>query len=48
MESGLREATRILQNVDEIAFVQFDERDVVRHGLVSKIVNAYAKEKETK
>jgi len=47
-ESGLKDATRILQNVDEIAFVEFDERDVVRHGLVSKIVNAYAKDKETK
>jgi phosphate starvation-inducible PhoH-like protein len=48
MESGLKEAERILQNVDEIAFVRFDERDVVRHGLVSKIVNAYAKDKECK
>ena len=48
MESGLREAARILKDVKEIAFVTFDERDVVRHGLVSKIVNAYAKEKENK
>lgn len=47
-ESGLLDAQRILKNVDEIAFVEFDERDVVRHGLVSKIVNAYAKDKETK
>ena len=47
-ESGLKDAERILQNVDEIAFVEFDERDVVRHGLVSKIVNAYAKDKESK
>ena len=48
MESGLKDAARILANVDDIAFVQFDERDVVRHGLVSKIVNAYAKDKEKK
>ena len=48
MESGLKDAERILKNVPEIAFVTFDERDVVRHGLVSKIVNAYAKDKETK
>lgn len=47
-ESGLKEAARILQNVGEIAFVEFDEHDVVRHGLVSKIVKAYAKDKETK
>lgn len=48
MESGLKDAERILKNVDEIAFVEFDEHDVVRHGLVSKIVNAYAKDKEVK
>lgn len=48
MESGLKDAERILKGVSEIAFVEFDERDVVRHGLVSKIVNAYAKDKETK
>ena len=48
MESGLREAARILKDVKEIAFVTFDEHDVVRHGLVSKIVNAYAKDKENK
>ena len=46
MESGLKEAVRILKNVKEIAFVEFNEHDVVRHGLVSKIVNAYAKDKE--
>ena len=46
MESGLKDAARILKNVSEIAFVEFDEHDVVRHGLVSKIVNAYAKDKE--
>jgi len=48
MESGLKDAERILKGVSEIAFVEFDERDVVRHGLVSKIVNAYAKDKENK
>jgi len=48
MESGLKDAERILAGVSEIAFVRFDERDVVRHGLVSKIVNAYAKNKEEK
>ncbi len=39
--SGLIEATRILKNVPEIGFVTFTEKDVVRHGLVSKIVKAY-------
>ena len=46
MESGLKEAERILSEINEVAFIQFDEHDVVRHGLVSKIVNAYAKDKE--
>lgn len=43
--SGLIEATRILKDVPEIGFVEFTERDVVRHGLVSKIVKAYEADK---
>ncbi len=39
--SGLVDAVRILKNVPEIGFVEFTEKDVVRHGLVSKIVKAY-------
>jgi phosphate starvation-inducible PhoH-like protein len=39
--SGLREAIDVLSGVDGIAFVHFDERDVVRHPLVQKIVAAY-------
>lgn len=39
--SGLIDAVRILKNVSGIAFVEFNEKDVVRHGLVSKIVKAY-------
>lgn len=39
--SGLIDATRILKSVPEIAFITFTEADVVRHGLVSKIVKAY-------
>ena len=43
--SGLIEASRILKDVPEIAFVEFSEKDVVRHGLVSKIVKAYEHDK---
>ena len=43
--SGLLEATRILKDVPEIGFVEFTEQDVVRHGLVSKIVKAYEADK---
>jgi phosphate starvation-inducible PhoH-like protein len=39
--SGLREAIEVLAGVEGIKFIQFDERDVVRHPLVQKIVSAY-------
>ncbi len=43
-KSGLIDATHILKDVDGIAFVQFDENDVVRHKLVKNIIKAYAKD----
>lgn len=39
--SGLKEAERVLQNIDEIEFVYFNDKDVVRHKLVQMIVRAY-------
>jgi phosphate starvation-inducible PhoH-like protein len=39
--SGLVEAMRIVNAIDGISFVYFDERDVVRHKLVQQIVKAY-------
>ncbi|HZR80222.1 MAG TPA: PhoH family protein [Candidatus Binatia bacterium] len=39
--SGLIEARDILQGVEGIRFVQFTERDVVRHRLVQQIIAAY-------
>ena len=39
--SGLVEAMKVVQGIEGIAFVQFDERDVVRHKLVQQIVRAY-------
>jgi phosphate starvation-inducible PhoH-like protein len=44
--SGLLDACEILRGVDGISFVQFDERDVVRHSLVQRIVRAYEKYNE--
>jgi phosphate starvation-inducible PhoH-like protein len=41
--SGVLHALKILSSLKEIAFVQFDERDVVRHPLVQKIIKAYEK-----
>jgi phosphate starvation-inducible PhoH-like protein len=43
-ESGLRQAARILEDVEGIRFVHFESRDVVRHPLVQKIVSAYGRE----
>ena len=45
--SGLIEATEVLRGVEGISFVQFDEKDVVRHTLVQRIVKAYEKYNET-
>lgn len=39
--SGLRESTKILNNIPNIGCVEFSSKDVVRHGLVAKIVKAY-------
>jgi phosphate starvation-inducible PhoH-like protein len=45
--SGLLDATDVLRGVEGITFVRFDERDVVRHSLVQRIVRAYEKYNET-
>jgi phosphate starvation-inducible protein PhoH and related proteins len=39
--SGLKDALDTLDGIDGIAVVEFTEADVVRHGLVSRIVAAY-------
>jgi len=43
-ESGLLQAMRILAQIDGISIIRFDERDIVRHKLVKRIVRAYEKE----
>src|SRR6202046_2726608 len=45
--SGVIEALEVLRGVEGISFVQFDERDVVRHCLVQRIVKAYERYNET-
>lgn len=39
--SGLVHALKILDDIDSIAIHKFDKRDIVRHALVQKIVEAY-------
>jgi phosphate starvation-inducible PhoH-like protein len=43
--SGLLEALDILNNVDGLSFIWFDESDVVRHQLVQRIIRAYDEHK---
>ena len=43
--SGLLEAIDVLKSVEGLAFVHFDEGDVVRHHLVQRIVRAYDEHK---
>lgn len=42
-QSGLKEAMSILSHVSDVPFIHFDAKDVVRHKLVTKIIEAYDK-----
>ena len=46
VESGLLSAKKILANINEISFVEFDKSDIVRHKVVTRIVEAYEKSEE--
>src|SRR5271154_1750718 len=46
MRSGLIEVIDVLRGIEGISFVPFEERDVVRHSLVQKIVKAYERYNE--
>nr|WP_074617171.1 PhoH family protein [Eubacterium maltosivorans] len=39
--SGLKEVRRILRGIQDIAFIEFSQDDVVRHRLVQRIIEAY-------
>jgi phosphate starvation-inducible PhoH-like protein len=39
--SGLIQASKILQGVNDLSFVFLDAKDIIRHKLVTKIINAY-------
>ncbi|MCU0461777.1 MAG: PhoH family protein [Bacteroidales bacterium] len=47
-ESGLLQAMRILSGIDSVSIIKFDERDIVRHKLVKRIVRAYEDEENTR
>jgi phosphate starvation-inducible PhoH-like protein len=46
--SGLDDAWKVLEGIPDIAFVKFEDRDVVRHPLVKRIINAYEKNVPTR
>ena len=45
--SGLPQAMEVLKDVKGIEFIMLDDRDVVRHKLVTDIINAYKRRQET-
>ena len=47
-QSGLIEAQNILKGIKEIAVIKFDHQDVIKHPLVTKIVEAYQKNSNDK
>ena len=47
-QSGLIEAQNILKGIKEIAVINFDHQDVIKHPLVTKIVEAYQKNSNDK
>ena len=46
VKSGLQEALDILGDIKDIGFITFDGEDVIRHGLVRKIIDAYKKNRK--
>ena len=47
-KSGLKDAVKILKNIDDIAIMRLNDRDVVRHRLVREIIKAYERNGENK
>ena len=48
VRSGLVEALRILQGIPGVAFIEMTKKDIVRHRLVTRIVEAYEQEARRK
>ena len=40
-DSGLIDASKKLNNIEDIGFIELDQKDVIRHEVVRKIINAY-------
>lgn len=46
VRSGLMQALQILRGVKGIGFIEYEKKDIVRHALVQRIVDAYHREEE--
>ena len=46
-DSGLVRAMELLQGIDGIGIVEFDQRDIIRHRLVKHIVKAFEEQEQT-
>ncbi len=46
-DSGLKDALKKLSKINDIGFIELNEKDVVRHELVKKIINAYDKDNKS-
>jgi phosphate starvation-inducible PhoH-like protein len=46
VRSGLNDAVDILDNIPEIGITRFSTKDVVRHGLVARIIHAYERKEK--
>ena len=42
-QSGLLSAKNILKDIDDVSFIEFNKADIIRHKVVSRIVDAYEK-----
>ncbi len=47
-QSGLKESQHFLKDIKGVEFIYLNEKDIVRHDLVSRIIEAYQKEEESK
>ncbi len=47
-QSGLREVMRVLKDVEDVSICTFTQKDVVRHQLVQRIIEAYERYKKNK
>ena len=45
-KSGLKESQHFLKNIKGVEFIYLDEKDIVRHDLVTRIIEAYEKEEK--